>query len=166
VQRCAVGQLFSSTNAFNRTLANPRASQSTSSDISKGHTFTPQEASKLLPDIRIKIRGLIEHRRFISQLRTELEKYSLLGYTSNEMAEKAARLDALVDEGKEKIDEVEDLGVVVRDLEWGVVDFPAERFGRKVMLCWRYGEPEVSFWHEFEESYPDRKLLKAQLIQP
>jgi len=130
------------------------------------HTFTPQEASKLLPDIRIRIKQLIEQRKVIGQLHNELEKYELLGFTTIEITEKAAQLEAMVEAWKKRIDEVEDLGIIVRDLEWGVVDFPADRYGERVMLCWRYGEPEVSFWHEFDEQYPDRKLLKASMVRP
>jgi hypothetical protein len=143
------------------------ASQKTTSEIKdlQQHSFTPQEASKLLPDIRVKIKQLIEQRRVISQLHSELEKYGLLGFTTSEMAEKAAQLDAMVEHWKKRVDEVEDLGVVVRDLEWGIVDFPADRYGKKVMLCWRYGEPEVSYWHELNQQFPDRKLLKARMVK-
>jgi hypothetical protein len=102
----------------------------------------------------------------MAQLHNDLEKYDLLGFTTAEMAEKAAQLDAMVEAWRKKIDEVEDLGIIVRDLEWGVVDFPADRYGERVMLCWRYGEPEVSFWHELDEQYPDRKLLKASMVRP
>lgn len=82
------------------------------------------------------------------------------------MAEKAAQLDALVEEMTRKISELEDLGVQVKDLDYGLVDFPAEKYGEHVMLCWKYGEPDVSFWHKPNEGYPGRKSLKIQLIQP
>ncbi len=54
----------------------------------------------------------------------------------------------------------------MKDLAHGLVDFPAERFGREVLLCWMYGEPEVAYWHELQEGYPGRKAVKMQLIQP
>ena len=54
----------------------------------------------------------------------------------------------------------------VKDLDFGLVDFPAERYGESVVLCWRYGEPEVAFWHKPDEGYNGRKSLKLQLIQP
>lgn len=102
----------------------------------------------------------------VAQLHDELEKYNLLGFKTDEIAEKAAQLDALVDQMTKKITELEDLGVFVKDLDYGLVDFPADRYGEKVMLCWRYGESEVSFWHKPNEGVNGRKPLKAQLIQP
>ncbi|MDA4126997.1 MAG: DUF2203 domain-containing protein [Thaumarchaeota archaeon] len=128
--------------------------------------FTPQEASKLLPDIRPKVKELIERKKVIATLHTEIEKYNLLGFKPADVAEKAGQLDALVEDMTRKIAELEDLGVQVKDLEFGLVDFPAERYGENVMLCWRYGEPEVTFWHKHNEGYNSRKSLKIQVIQP
>ncbi len=99
-------------------------------------------------------------------MHSELEKYDLLGFRTEEIAERAAQLDALVDSMTKKIAELEDFGVIVKDLDYGLVDFPADRYGEKVMLCWRYGESEVSFWHKPNEGFSGRKALKIQLIQP
>ncbi len=142
------------------------ASQATSFNFEGQHYFTPQEASKLLPDIKLKVKQLIEHKKVVTQLHEQLEKYDLLGFRTEEIAERAAQLDAFVDEMTKKISELEDLGVIVKDLDYGLVDFPADRYGEKVMLCWRYGESEVSFWHMPNEGFNGRKPLKAQLIQP
>ena len=130
------------------------------------HYFTPQEASKLLPDIKPRIRELIEKKRVIASLNAELERYSLLKVKSTELSEKASLLDSLVEQMTRKIGELEDLGVKVKDLDTGLVDFPADRYGDKVMLCWRYGEAEVSYWHKLNEGFMSRKPLKAQLVSP
>lgn len=132
----------------------------------EAHLFTPQEASKLIPDIRPKVKELIDRKKAVEQLHGEIERYNLLGFRTPEVAERAAQLDALVDDMTRRIEELEDFGVKVKDLEFGLVDFPAERYGEKVQLCWRYGEPEVSFWHESREGYDARRPLKIQLIQP
>lgn len=102
----------------------------------------------------------------VSKLHDEIEKYNLLGFRTSEVVEKAAQLDALVEDMTRKIAELEDLGVEVKDLDFGLVDFPAERYGEGVLLCWRYGEADVSFWHKPSEGYNGRKSLKIQLIQP
>ena len=142
------------------------ASQITAFEHQETHQFTPQEASKLLSDIRPKVKSLVERKKVVEQLHGEIERYNLLGIRTPELAERAAQLDALVDDMTRKLAELEDLGVEVKDLEFGLVDFPAERYGEKVLLCWRYGESEVSFWHGWKEGYPGRKPLKMQLIQP
>ncbi len=142
------------------------ANRTTTFENQELHLFTPQEASKLLPDIKPKVKELIDRKKVVAKLHDEIEKYNLLGFRPAEVAEKAAQLDALVEEMTRKISELEDLGVEVKDLEYGLVDFPAEKYGEKVMLCWRYGEPEVSFWHKPSEGYNGRKSLKIQVIQP
>ena len=100
------------------------------------------------------------------KLHSEIEKYNLFGFKPPEVAEKAAQLDALVEEMTRKIAELEDLGVQLKDLDYGLVDFPAERYGESVMLCWKYGEPDVSFWHKPNEGYNWRKPINIQVIQP
>ena len=142
------------------------ASSITTFENQEVHLFTPQEASKLLPDIKPKVKELIERKKVVAKLHEEIEKYNLLGFKTAEVAENAARLDALVEDMTRKIAELEDLGVQIKDLDYGLVDFPAEKYGERVVLCWRYGEPDVSFWHKPEEGYNGRKPLKIQLIQP
>ncbi|QQG49502.1 MAG: DUF2203 domain-containing protein [archaeon] len=142
------------------------ASHKTSFDFKDKHLFTPQEASKLLSDIKPKVKELIERKKVLSTLHQEMERYNLLGFKTAEVAEKAALLDALVEGMTQKLAELEDLGVIVKDLDFGLVDFPAERYGENVLLCWRYGESLVSYWHKPTEGYNGRRSLKIQLIQP
>ena len=138
----------------------------TTIDRQRAHLFTPQEASKLLPDIKPMVKELMERKKVVAELHTEIERYNLLGFRTSEVAEKAAQLDAYVEEMTNNIAELEDLGVVVKDLDYGLVDFPADRYGESVLLCWRYGEPEVAYWHKPDEGYTARKSLRIQLIQP
>jgi hypothetical protein len=130
------------------------------------HLFTPQEASKLLSDIKPKVKELIDCKKVVTGMHAEMERYNLLGFKTAEVAEKAAQLDAMVERMTSKIAELEDLGVMVKDLDYGLVDFPADRYGENVLLCWRYGEQDVSYWHKPNEGYNGRKPLKIQLIQP
>ncbi len=112
------------------------------------------------------MKELIERKKVIAALQSELERYSLLGFRPGEVPEKAAQLDALAEDASRKVEELEDLGVEVKNLDYGLIDFPAERYGRNVLLCWQYGEPEVSYWHRPDECFEDRKAIKIQLIQP
>jgi hypothetical protein len=147
-------------------LEQPEGESPTAFDNKYAHLFTPQEASKLLSDIRPKIKELIERKKGVAQLHIEMERYNLLGFSTAEVAEKAAQLDSLVEDLTKKISELEDLGVMVKDLDMGLIDFPAERYGESVLLCWKYGEPEVAYWHTPEGGVKGRKPLRIQLIQP
>ena len=55
--------------------------------------------------------------------------------------------------------ELQEMEIVLRDLERGLIDFPAIRDGREVYLCWEEGEEEIGFWHDIEAGYGGRKPL-------
>jgi len=82
----------------------------TTIDKQDTHLFTPQEASKLLPDVKPKVKELIERKKVVAKLHSEIEKYNLLGFKTAEVVERAAQLDALVEDMTRKIAELEDLG--------------------------------------------------------
>jgi hypothetical protein len=69
----------------------------------------------------------------------------------------------------EYVEELRQLGVEAKSATEGLVDFPAVFDGRMVYLCWRLGEPEVSYWHELDAGFRGRKLLgsmKADGVEP
>jgi hypothetical protein len=57
------------------------------------------------------------------------------------------------------VDELQGLGVLVKDLDRGLVDFPCIHRGREILLCWELGEDEVAHWHGLEEGFAGRKPL-------
>lgn len=54
---------------------------------------------------------------------------------------------------------LKDMGVIVKDLQAGLIDFPAWHDQREVYLCWKYGEERVGFWHEVDDGYSGRQLI-------
>jgi len=69
----------------------------------------------------------------------------------------AARV--LVEELDAIVREIEQSGAHLKDVRLGLVDFPAERDGRPIYLCWQFGEPEVAFWHGLEDGFAGRQPL-------
>lgn len=65
----------------------------------------------------------------------------------------------------EKLDllvhQIQDLGVLIKDINLGLLDFPALKDGREVYLCWRYGEGEIAYWHEIEAGFAGRQPIKT-----
>jgi hypothetical protein len=57
------------------------------------------------------------------------------------------------------IEEIQAIGVELKDVELGLVDFPAEREGELVYLCWQFGEDRVRFWHRCSEGFAGRRPL-------
>ena len=99
-------------------------------------------------------------------MKSEVERYKLLGFETSESKEKIRELDLTIKELMQSIAELEDLGIIIRDIDAGLVDFPADKFGDKVFLCWKYGESEIEYWHGISEGFGGRKPLKAQLVPP
>jgi hypothetical protein len=66
---------------------------------------------------------------------------------------------ALAEELDAVVREIEASGAHLKDIRLGLVDFPAERDGEVVYLCWQFGEPEVAFWHRLEEGFGGRRPL-------
>jgi len=57
------------------------------------------------------------------------------------------------------LDAIQELGVLVKDLDTGLVDFPSVRDGEEVLLCWRLGEDEVAYWHGYEDGFAGRRPI-------
>jgi hypothetical protein len=100
------------------------------------------------------------------ELKNEIEHYGLVGFETEELSQKNQELDSVVKDLMSRVSELEDLGVRVRDIDSGLVDFPANRFGDTVYLCWRYGESDIEYWHSANEGFSGRKSLRQQVISP
>ncbi len=69
------------------------------------------------------------------------------------------RMQGLVDQMQATVARIDGWGIALRDIDTGLVDFPALVNGRQVWLCWRLGEVEVSWWHGLEDGVAGRRPL-------
>jgi len=81
------------------------------------------------------------------------------GYAASDLNAAQAELEQLDEEAVAAVTELEELGVVVKDLDLGLLDFPALREGEEVELCWHAGEESVEYWHRIGEGYAGRKPI-------
>jgi hypothetical protein len=123
--------------------------------------FTAADANKILPLVRSIVTDVVTE---FARMRDAGRERRALEVESAGSAETRALVDSLkgeVNERSVRIDgylrELQDLGVDVKDLERGLVDFPSQRGGRPVFLCWELGETNVTHWHGVEETYVDRR---------
>lgn len=128
--------------------------------------FTAEEANELLPEVRLAAEELVEHRlavRAVAAKRAQLVT-RIAGNGGDfdpqeprELEEDFERETAAMVEAVERL---ERLGVIVKDADRGLVDFPALReSGEEVLLCWQVGEDEIAYWHGLEEGFAGRKPL-------
>ena len=127
--------------------------------------FTPSEANELLAEVRPLAEALVEHRqgmRLAAERRARLTARiagnggDLDPQEPGELDEQFQRESHAVTQAAEQL---ERLGVLVKDLDTGLVDFPALHEGEEVLLCWQLGEEEVTYWHGVDEGFAGRKPL-------
>jgi hypothetical protein len=119
--------------------------------------FTREQANALLPRVEPLLRSLRGARDRL----TDSEAHELLATaapTNGGGAPGRAVGDAFL-EVRDLLGELQGLGIVVRDIDRGLIDFPAIIGGSEVYLCWELDEPEIGFWHELESGYGGRQPL-------
>ena len=131
----------------------------------KEHLYSIETANHLLPwleqqfkNLRMVNGDLANHKKTLADL---LRNRGNNGHSSSEEVILSTRevVDRLNANMQEVLKGIDDLGILVRNIEMGLVDFPAERDGRLIYLCWISGESTVAFWHETNVGFTDRQSL-------
>ena len=132
--------------------------------MTKRH-FTPEEANALLEQVRPLVAELAAHNRSLrAGIATRARLTARISGNGGDLDPQAPRqLEEQVERDSEAVaravEELERLGVLIKDLDTGLIDFPARRGDEEVLLCWQLGEDEVAYWHGVEEGYAGRKPL-------
>jgi hypothetical protein len=127
--------------------------------------FTPEEANAALAEVRPLVEQMVEHRRaHVEALERQEELETRIrgnggGIPPAQLAEAAAEVERQARELARTVDDIAELGVQVKDLDEGLVDFPAFRRGETVLLCWQLGEEDIGFWHSVEDGFSGRRPL-------
>jgi hypothetical protein len=127
--------------------------------------FTPEEANALLEQVRPVAESLVAHRRAftVAAARRARLTQRISGNGGDFDPQEPSELDEQLQREAEAVagavEELQALGVLVKDLDRGLVDFPALRDGEEVLLCWQVGEGEVAYWHGLEEGFAGRKPI-------
>lgn len=124
--------------------------------------FTVAEARALLPVLRPILMGLRDDKRQSTELRRrlgELSSQSLQNGGAAEAEEVERRIALQYQKIARQLEELRTLGVFVKDIDHGLVDFPSLRDGRPVLLCWHLGEPDIAFWHPIDGGFRGRQPL-------
>lgn len=129
--------------------------------------FTVDDANRTLPLVRRIVEDVVRQHR---QWREKILELDLVASATrvDEPRDRAEQLEREAQSLAREIDgyqrELEDLGIQLKDRRMGLVDFPSEIGGRKVLLCWRLGEQEVQFWHDEDAGYAGRQPLQPAPI--
>lgn len=128
--------------------------------------FTLAEAQSLIPEVdrllREAVAGKLEYQEAEQSIRAFTEKVMMTGgmLVHREDAVSAKNRRELAAAGlRNTIEQIQELGCLVKDLDTGLVDFPTLYKGEEVYLCWKLGEPGIAFWHSTTEGFAGRKAI-------
>jgi hypothetical protein len=127
--------------------------------------FTLEQAEALLPQVRDEVLAMQALKAEIDELRVDLsdvvQKSAGNGHVRDEEAigEKRRRAETRVAELNERLERLNGWGVELKGIDEGLIDFPSEREGRTVYLCWRLGEERIEWWHELDTGFAGRQPL-------
>ncbi len=128
-------------------------------------SFTPSEANSALEEVRPVAERLVAVRARMRELeRSQRELVTAIGgngggYAASDLNAAQSELAGLAEAAAACVDRLDELGVTVKDLDLGLLDFPSQRDGAAVLLCWHVGEDAVSVWHGLDEGYAGRKPI-------
>lgn len=120
--------------------------------------FSLEQANAALVHLRPLVRSLMERYHLLVERQAGALRglQSSRGNGGNQDASQAAMLLSQIEA---LVAQIQSMGVLVKDLESGLLDFPAWRDGREVYLCWQYGEEAVGYWHEIDAGFAGRKPI-------
>jgi hypothetical protein len=127
--------------------------------------FTAEEANDALSVVRPLAEEMVERRRALVELQERHAEFTetIAGNGGDFDPGELRELEEQLGEGATAVARcvarINEIGALVKDLDEGLVDFPAKRAGEDVLLCWRVGEDEIGYWHGLDEGYAGRKPL-------
>lgn len=129
-------------------------------------TFTLEEANALLPIVESLLEQAITAKDEAERLEGELQSLRQRIFLSGGMTVDIAGVsrsrneaETHVQKAKEALAEIDSIGVQVKDLDTGLLDFPCRIDGDVVLLCWRRGEARIEYWHTLESGFRGRQPL-------
>ena len=121
--------------------------------------FTLDEANTLVPWLAETFRKLELVRQEYVTLQERISELAKRSGSDGETAQLAASAELLARQIEEAVEDILARGIIVRDVATGLIDFPSQREGREVYLCWICGEERIDFWHETNRGFSHRERL-------
>src|ERR1700756_159377 len=133
-------------------------------------TFTLDEAQSLLPVLESLLRTAIAAKKIVDETDAQQQALQHRVFLAGGMfldivplARKKAERTKAIQRVKDAMAEIDAIGVQVKDLDIGLLDFPCEVDGQLVLLCWKLGEKAITHWHGVSEGFAGRKPVDARI---
>src|SRR6202166_1880179 len=135
-------------------------------------TFTLEQAHSLLPVLESLLRTAIASKKLMEEVEAEQQALAHRIFLNGGMfldvvslaRRKAERIKA-EQRAKDAIAEIDSIGVQVKDIDIGLLDFPCVVDGRVILLCWKLGEKSITHWHGTDEGFAGRKPIDERITR-
>jgi hypothetical protein len=121
--------------------------------------FTVDKANTILPKVKKKFDEILCCKNNVMDIQEELQNLSDSNCSFEKFIKKKQELNHIVTSLYKMIQELEDMGVMIKSVDEGLLDFPSIRCDEEIWLCWKFGENKVKFWHGKDEGFMGRKPI-------
>src|SRR6202051_774675 len=135
-------------------------------------TFTLDEAHTLLPVLESLLRTAISGKKLMEEVEAEMQALThrifLNGGTHVDViatARRKADRSRAEQRAKDALAEIDSIGVQVKDIDIGLLDFPCDVEGQIILLCWKLGEKSITHWHGTQEGFAGRKPIDERIAR-
>lgn len=122
--------------------------------------FTLSEANHLIPQLNTRMASVRQAKAVLARTKDDIRRASARAEYGGGSAAGPLYITSL-QQISSNLQAIQEMGVLVKDVDLGLCDFPHLRDGRVVFLCWKYGESEIKWWHETTTGYKDRCPLEG-----
>ena len=135
-------------------------------------TFTLDEAQLLVPVLDSLLKRAIEAKNAATEIDQSLQEQRQRIFMNGGMhvdvvavMRRRKEIDALVQRARDVVSEIDSIGVQVKDLDTGLLDFPCRIDEEIVLLCWKVGEQRITHWHTVESGFQGRQPLDERFLR-
>ena len=140
--------------------------------MSDKKTFTLDEAQSLLPVLKALLARAVGGKQIVEESEKESQDLNHRILLSGglfvdvpKIARRRAERDKAVQTTRDALAEIEAIGVQVKDLDIGLLDFPCVVDDQIILLCWKLGEEKIEYWHGLEEGFRGRKRIDQRILK-
>jgi hypothetical protein len=124
--------------------------------------FTVDKANTILPKVKKRFDEILFCKNNVIDIQEELQNLSDSNCSFEKFITKKQQLNHAVTSLYSMIQKLEDMGVMIKSVDEGLLDFPSIRYDEEIWLCWKFGENQVKFWHGKEEGFMGRKPIPQE----
>ena len=124
--------------------------------------FTVDKANTILAKVKKRFDEILCCKNNVMDIQEELQNLSDSNCSFEKFIKKKQELNHAVTALYNMIQELEDMGIMIKSVDEGLLDFPSIRYDEEIWLCWKFGENQVKFWHRKEEGFMGRKPIPQE----